>query len=156
MTSKTRERIVADMRISMKTRDEVRLRTLRLVESALQRQEIDSKAKESGLSETAVIEVLQKQAKQRREAIEKYAQANRDELVAREKEELSVIAEYLPEQLSDAEIGSIVGRVVSETGATNMSDMGRVMGVAMKELKGKADGKRVQQIVVKTLSSQES
>ena len=151
MPSDTRQRILADMRTALKAQDEVRLRTLRLVASALQKEEIDSGQKADGLEESKVIAIVQRQRKQRAEAIQQYETANRPELVQREQEELDILQEYLPEQLDDAALLAAVESIVESTGASDISDMGRVMGKAMGQLKGKADGKRVQQLVTSIL-----
>ncbi len=107
---------------------------------------------EAHLSEEQVLAVVQKQAKQRREAIIQYEQAGRDDLVAKEREELEIIEAYLPKQLGDDEIRRVVQEIVTTTGASSMRDMGKVMGAAMQQLKGRADGRRINEIARELLS----
>lgn len=104
------------------------------------------------VSDDIAMEVLQKMAKQRKEAIEAYQAANRSDLVEKEQKELSVIETYLPKPLNDDELRSIVQRVVREAGATSMKDMGAVMGQTIKAVQGRADGKRIQSVVQAVLS----
>lgn len=104
------------------------------------------------LTEEQEVEVVQKQAKQRRDAIEQYEKADRPDLKQRELDELTVIEEYLPRQLDDNEIEAVLRDVIAATGASSRADMGRVMGTAMSRLKGRADGRRVQQLASELLS----
>ncbi len=90
---------------------------------------------------------MQKQAKQRRDAMQQYDDAGRDDLAQKERDELAILSEYLPKQLSDEDIHRAVQDIVTRTGATSMKDMGRVMGEVMSELKGQADGNRVRVVV---------
>ena len=146
------ERLNDDLKEAMRSRDDVRLRTIRSLRSALQSAEIARR--EGGtatLADEDVVAVLQKQAKQRRESMAQFEQAGRDDLRAREAEELAVIESYLPRQMDDAEIRAVVGEVVASVGATGPGDIGKVMGPAMGRLRGKADGRRVQEIVRETL-----
>jgi len=105
------------------------------------------------LSDDQEIEVLVSIAKKRRDAIDQFTAGNRPDLASIERSELSVIEEYLPEPVSDDEVIAIVNDVVAKTGAASMKDIGKVMGEAMKTLKGKADGTKVQQIVKSLLSA---
>lgn len=142
------QRIHADLKDAMRARDDVRRRTLRSLRAALQTAEIDQREQQDDeLSEEQVLVVLRKQAKQRRDAMAQYEEAGRDDLAAREREELAIVEEYLPQPLTDAELRAELQAVVDEVGATSMQDMGRVMGAAMGRLRGRADGRRVQQQV---------
>lgn len=145
-----------DLKEAMRTRDKARLRTIRSVLSALKEKEIELRGKGDGLTEQTEQSVLQKQAKQRRDAIGQYESAGRQDLVDKEREELSIIDSYLPKQLEDAEIRNVVLDIIQSTGATSKRDMGKVMGVSMKNMSGKADGRRVQQIVSMLLTEMES
>lgn len=148
-----KDRLNDDLKAAMRARDAVRLRTIRALRAALLEKEIEKR--EGGvasLSEEDELAVVQKQAKQRRDAIEQYEQANRIDLRDKEAEELAIIEDYLPRQLSDEEIRAAVGEVIDATGASSKADMGRVMGSAMQKLRGKAEGRRVQQIVMELLS----
>ena len=129
-----------DLKQAMKARDAVRLRTIRSLRAAIKDKEIaERRGGEAQLSEEVYLAVLQKQAKQRRDSIEQFEQAGRDDLVATEREELAVIESYLPQQLGDDEIRSVVEEIVATTGASSMSDIGKVMGAAMQQLRGRAD-----------------
>lgn len=105
----------------------------------------------TGLPDEEVLVVLGKMAKQRRESIAEYEKGGREDLVEKERLELSVIESYLPAQLSDEELGKIVDEVIAETGASSMKDMGKVMGPIMARAKGRADGKQVQAAVKQRL-----
>ncbi len=141
------DRIQTDLKQAMRDRDAGRIRTLRSIRAAIQQKEIDDRTRESSISDETVATLLQKQAKQRRDSIDQFEAANRDDLVAIEKEELKIIESYLPKQLGDDEIRGIVRQVIQEVGAGSISDMGKVMGPAMGRLRGKADGRRVNEIV---------
>lgn len=146
------ERLNDDLKDAMRSRDDVRLRTIRSLRSALQSAEIARR--EGGaatLTDDEIAAVLQKQAKQRRESIAQFEQAGRDDLRQREVEELAVIEAYLPRQMDDDEIRAVVREVVAAAGAAGPGDIGKVMGPAMGRLRGKADGRRVQEIVRETL-----
>lgn len=148
------ERLLQDLKQAMRNKDAVRLRTIRSLRAAIQSKEIELRGSESPtLDEEQIVAVLQKQAKQRRDAIEQFEKAGRDDLVATENEELTIIQEYLPKQLEDSEIRRVVEEIVEATGATEMRDMGKVMGAAMKKLKGKADGKRINAMVREALGA---
>ena len=119
---------------------------------ALMRTELKNKAiatREAGSSSTEVndetaLAVFQKMAKQRKDSIEQYKTGGRDDLVAAEQAELDVIKRYLPQPMSEAEIDAVIQKVMADTGASSMQDMGKVMGPSMGQLKGRADGKQVQ------------
>lgn len=143
-----KETLQDDLKNAMRAKDEVRLRTVRALRAALMEREIELR---SGGTATLTAEqemaVVQKQAKQRRDAIDQFRAAGRDDLVRKEEDELGVIEDYLPRQLGDDELEAIVREVVAEVGADSMRDMGKVMGAAMPRVQGRADGKRVQQAV---------
>jgi uncharacterized protein YqeY len=129
---------------AMKARDETRLRTVRLLVSALQYERI---AKGTDLSEDEEIGFLTRQAKQREESIALYEQGGREDLAAVERGELVIIKTYLPEQLSAEEVRRIAAAVISEVGASSKKEMGRVMSALMPKLKGRFPGKDVRPIV---------
>ena len=138
------DQLAEDLKRAMKAKDTVRLRTLRLLRSAFKEKEIAERhGGEAHLADDVYLAVLQKQAKQRRDAIEQFEKAGRDDLVATEREELDIIEAYLPKQLGDDEIRKVVEEVVAATGASSMRDMGKVMGAVMQQLKGRADGRRI-------------
>lgn len=147
------DQLTGDLKEAMKAKDAVRLRTVRSLRAAIKEKEIAERhGGEASLSEEQVLAVVQKQAKQRRDAIAQYEQAGRDDLVAKEQEELEIIEAYLPQQLGDDEIRSVVQEIVATTGASSMRDMGKVMGAAMQRLKGRADGRRINEIARELLS----
>ena len=143
------EKLLQDMNLAMKSGDKVALETIRMVRAQLKNASI---AKGEDLSEEDVIEVLSKEAKKRKESLELYKQGGREDLVEKEEKELSVIASYLPEALSQEELEEIVDKAVEETGARSLMEMGKVMGVVMPQVKGRAEGKVVQELVKKKLS----
>jgi uncharacterized protein YqeY len=147
------EQLQNDMKKAMKSKDAVRLRTIRSLRSAIMAKEIDMRTDgKASISEEEAMAVLQKQAKQRRDSIEQFIAAGRDDLQAVEEEELVVIESYLPKQLPLDEVRSEVKAVIEAVGASGLQDMGKVMGQAMGRLKGKADGKLVQQAARELLS----
>ena len=148
-----KEQIGEDIKTAMKAKDKVRLQTVRGIKKAILEKEVELRPKgQDSLTPEQEIELLSQQAKQRRDSIEQFTNAGRDELADKEKQELAIIETYLPEQVSDAEIESIVDRLIADSGASTMKDLGKVMGPAMKELKGKADGKKIQELVKSKLS----
>ena len=147
------DQLAQDLKQAMKARDSARLRTLRLLRSAFKEKEIAERhGGAAHLADEVYLAVLQKQAKQRRDAIEQFEKAGRHDLVATEREELEIIEGYLPKQLGDAEIRSVVEEVIAATGASSMRDMGKVMGAVMQQLKGRADGRRINAIARALLS----
>ncbi len=144
-----KDRIREDLKKAMKEKDEVKVRTLRMVISAIRNFEVE-KMKEA--SDEDVIAVLQREAKRRREAIDQYKSAGREDLASEEEKELKVIESYLPEQMSDEEIESLAKEIIEEVGAKSLKDIGKVMKEIMPKVKGRADGKRVNEIVRKLLS----
>lgn len=144
---------MADLKEAMKNKDKERLRVLRSLKSKMLEREINErKGGEAELNDEQAIEVLMKAAKQRKESIEQFEEGGRDDLASSEQEELEVIESYLPEMLSEEEVRDIAREKIEELGAEDMSDMGQVMGVLMQELKGKAEGSVVSQVVKEELS----
>lgn len=143
-----KDRITEDIKTAMKSKDKVRLETVRSIKKLLLEKEVSVRPEgRETLTETEEMELLAQLAKQRRDSIEQYRQGGREELAEQEAAELAIIEEYLPRQLSDEEVGVIIDEVIAQVGASSPKDMGKVMGPAMQELKGKADGKKVQQLV---------
>lgn len=145
-----KEQIVADMTAAMKAKDAARTSTLRMVKAA-----ITNREKEGGgpLTDDDVMKLLRSQLKQRRDSVDQYQQAGRQELVDKETAEIAVIEAYLPQAASAAEIEQAVVDAIAETGATSMKDMGAVMKASMAKLAGKnADGKIVSETVKKKLA----
>ncbi len=137
--------INADLKNAMKRGDDAAKRALRSVKAAITRAEKDKGNRP--LTDEEIIAVLRKQAKQRQDSIEAYRNAGREDLVAEEAAELAVIETYLPQLMSEEEIRELAQKVIEELGATSPRDMGKVMGRLMPQLKGKADGRLVNQVV---------
>ncbi|MGC8713784.1 MAG: GatB/YqeY domain-containing protein [Leptodesmis sp.] len=148
-----KDRITEDIKLAMKAKDKVRLETVRSIKKSILEKEVSVRPSgQESLTEEQEIEVLVQLAKQRRDSIAQYRQAGRADLVEQETQELAILEEYLPKQLSDAEIGQIIDDLIRQVGATSAKDLGKVMGPAMQQLKGKADGKKVQDMVKAKLS----
>ena len=148
------DRLNEDLKAAMRNKDKVRLRTLRSLRSALKNKEIDQREEgvETVLSEQDQLSVLRKQVNQRKDSIEQYEDAGRDDLVQKEEEELEVLEEYMPAQMDDDELRSHLEGIIEDVGAESMADMGPVMGRAMDALRGRVDGSRVQEMVRELLS----
>jgi uncharacterized protein YqeY len=143
-----KDRVSEEIKTAMKARDKVRLETVRSIKKLILEREADARAAgQEALTEEQELEILMQLAKQRREAIVQYQQANRLDLADQEAQELAVIEEYLPQQLSEAELETIVAEIIAQVGATSLKDLGKVMGPTMQRVKGQADGKVVQAIV---------
>jgi uncharacterized protein YqeY len=143
-----KDRISEDIKTAMKAKDKVRLETVRSIKKVILEKEVSLRPQgQESLTESQETEVLVQQAKQRREALEMFRQAGRDDLVEQQVQELAIIEEYLPKQLSDDEVGTVVDEVMASVGASSIKDMGKVMGLVMQQLKGKADGQKIQAIV---------
>jgi uncharacterized protein len=142
------DRVGEGIKTAMKAKDKVRLETLRSIKKVLLEKEVSVRPSgQTELNETQEIEALSQVAKQRRDSIEQYQKANRDDLAQQEALELTIIEEFLPKQLSDEEIVQVIDGIIAQVGAASAKDMGKVMGPAMQQLKGKADGKKVQEWV---------
>jgi uncharacterized protein len=138
------EQVQNDVRDALKAGERERVTALRLIANELQKA-----AKENGGED---VEVLQRERKRRLEAAEAYRGGGRQDLAEAEEQEAEIIASYLPEQLSDEELGAIVGDAVAESGASSPREMGKVMALVMPKVKGRADGRRVSAAVTETLS----
>jgi uncharacterized protein YqeY len=139
------DRVQSDVRDAMKAGEKERVHALRLIVSELQKA-----AKENGAEE---VEVLQRERKRRLEAADAYRDGGRADLAAGEEREAEIIASYMPAQLSDDELQAIVGDAVAESGASSPGELGKVMGLVMPKVKGRADGKRVSAAVREKLAS---
>ncbi|MDY7007628.1 MAG: GatB/YqeY domain-containing protein [Cyanobacteriota bacterium] len=149
-----KDRITEDIKAAMKAKDKVRLETVRSIKKVILEEESNARAAgKDSLTETQEMDILTRLAKQRRDSIEQYTQAGRQELADGEAAELAILEEYLPKQLSDEDIAKVVDEIIAQVGANSPKDMGKVMGPAMQKLKGKADGKKVQEAVKARLNS---
>lgn len=150
MSESLLERVEAALREAMRGRKDAELRTLRSLKAALKAKELE-KGRGSLTSDDALA-VVQKQARQRKDAMSQFEAAGRSDLLAKEEEELAIIETYLPDELSDAELESIVREALESTGASSKADMGKVMGFVMPKVRGRADGNKVRELVSKTLT----
>jgi len=148
-----KDRITEDIKAAMKAQDKVRLETVRSIKKAILEKETSVRpAGQEALTTDEEMEILLQLAKQRRDSIAQYTQGNRPDLAEKETQELAILEEYLPKQLSEDEVSQIIDELIASTGATSAKDMGKVMGPAMQQLKGKADGKKVQELVKQKLA----
>jgi uncharacterized protein YqeY len=131
-----KQRLTEDMKAAMKGGDKARLGVIRLINAAIKQREVDERIE---LDDTQVLAVLDKMVKQRRDSIEQYSKAGRDDLAGQESAEIEVIQEYLPEALSEAVIAELIDQAIAETGASGMRDMGKVMGILKPKVQGRAD-----------------
>lgn len=145
------QQIQKDIMAAMKAHDQVRMNAVRSIKSAILLAKTAEDAKES-LEDADVVKMIMKLAKQRRESAEQYTAAGRPELAENELAEAAVLEEYLPRQLSEAEVEEKLKEIIAATGASSPADMGKVMGVATKQLAGLADGKTISTIVRKLLA----
>ncbi len=143
------EKIDQDLITAMKAKEAVKLSVLRMLKSALNNTAIEKK--KDKLADPETIEIIQRQVKQRKESIDSFQKGGRQELADKEKQEMEVLAVYLPEQLSDEALKKIAQEVIAKTGATSKTDSGKVMKDLMPLIKGKADGKRAQEVLAQLL-----
>lgn len=146
------ERIMTDLKAAMIAKDKNALDSLRAIKSAI----ILAKTAEGAtgeITEEDELKMLQKLAKQRRDALDIYEKQNRPELADKEKQELLIIEKYLPAQMSQEEISAEIKKIITESGASSPADMGKVMGLANKQLSGKAEGKVIAQVVKELLAN---
>lgn len=145
------EKIMSQMKDAMKSKDEKSLRALRAIKAAI----ILAKTSEGAggvLKEEDEVKLLQKLVKQRKDSLEIFQQQNRTDLAQKEQEEITVIEQFLPKQLSADELRDAVSKIIADTGASSPADMGKVMGAATKQLAGKADGKSISAVVKELLN----
>ena len=134
-----------DIKISMRAKDEIKLGVLRMVKTAINNFAI-SKSK-NDLDDNEELDIVQKQAKQRRESIESFEKGGRPDLATKEKDELAILEAYLPKQMTEAELQVVCREVIAKTNANGSADTGKVMKELMPLVKGKADGRRVQEVL---------
>ncbi len=145
------DRVMQEMKLALKEKDQAKLRTLRAIKSAIQIAKTEKDA-DGVLTEEQENKILQKMAKQRADSITIYEEQGREDLAQIEREELEVINSFLPEQMSEEEIANQVQKIIEQVGASGMQDMGKVMGVASKEFAGKADMSIVSKYVKEALN----
>jgi hypothetical protein len=147
-----KDRLSEDMKQAMKDKEagKIRLSVIRMVRANIKNVEID---RQKELSEDEVLDVLAKEVKMRRDAMEEFKKGNRPDLVENLEQEIVILMQYLPQQLGEAEVRALVAEAVAQTGAVTGKDMGKVMAVLMPKVKGRADGKLVNTIVKEMLNS---
>jgi uncharacterized protein YqeY len=142
--------ITEDMKTAMRAKDSARLAAIRLLQAAIKQREVDERIE---LDDTQVIEVIEKMLKQRRDSISQYQAANRQDLVEVEEYEASVLQGYLPQPLSEAEVNALLDKVVADTGASGMKDMGKVMAAVKPLVIGRADMGKISGLIKARLNA---
>ena len=143
-----KEKLQEDLKSSMKNKDTVKKSVVTLIRASIKQYEVDNRVE---LEDDAIIDLIAKQLKQRRDSLVEFEKANRDDLVSETEAEIEVLKEYLPQQLSEEELNEIVIATISEVGATSMKDMKQIMSSIMPKVKGRADGKLINELVRKNL-----
>ncbi len=146
------QQIMEEMKTAMKTKNEAVLRSLRAIKAEIIKAKTDPGAG-GEINEATEQKFLQKMMKQRKDSLEIFEQQGREDLATKEKEEMAVIERFLPKQLNEGEIKEAVAKIIADTGASSPADMGKVMGVASKQLAGLADGKTISGIVKELLTA---
>lgn len=142
-------KIIEDMKTAMKAKDKARLETIRLIQAAIKQYEVDNR---TPVGDTETLAILDKMAKQRRDSIEQFEKAARDDLVAKEQFQLEVIQSYLPTALTQDELKELIETAISDSGATGPQDMGKVMGLIKPKAQGRADMREVSVLVKQLLA----
>ncbi len=141
-----KERLMEDLKDAMKSKSKVKKDTITLVRAAIKQREVDERIE---LSYTEIVDIVAKQVKQKKDSITDFEKGNRQDLIDLTNEEIKILLEYLPPQLSDEELESIVKQAIEATGAQTKKDLGKLMALIMPKVKGKADGKHINEIVAK-------
>lgn len=144
-----KDTIIEDTKTAMRNKDALTLGTLRLLQAAIKQKEIDDRIT---LDDAGIVTVLQKMLKQRQDSIEAFRQANRQDLLDKEEMEVKVLNQYMPQQLSNDEITEIIDAAITNTSASSMQDMGKVMGIVKEKIAGRANMAEVSQIIKSRLS----
>lgn len=144
-----KEQLKLDLKDAMRAKDIQKRDSIRSINTMIKQIEVDERIE---LDDAKIIQLIQKGIKQREEAILQFKEAARDDLVANEQQQIDVFSTYLPKQLTDEELESVIKNIINEVGATSMKDMGKVMNPAKEKVGGSADGKRINQVVKKLLS----
>lgn len=139
-----KEQLTNDLKESMKNKEQVKKSVVTLIRAAIKQKEVDERVE---LDDNAVMDIVSKQLKQRKDALEEFKKAGRDDLISQTEEEIKILLQYLPKQLSDDELRDYIKKAVEQVNATSIKDMGKIMGILMPQVKGKADGKRINNLV---------
>ena len=143
-----KEKLQEDLKSSMKNKDTIRKSVVTLIRAAIKQYEVDNRVE---LADDAIIDIISKQLKQRKDSLAEFVKANRDDLVEETKSEIQVLEGYLPQQLSEEELEKIVIETIAEVGATSMKDMGKIMATIKPKTAGRADGRKINELVKKNL-----
>lgn len=143
-----KQQLKDDVKTAMREKNIVKRDSVRAINTMIKQIEVDERRE---LEDAEILKLIQKGIKQREEAVIQYKEASRDDLVAKEQEQIDVFKNYLPKQLSDEELEAGMKEIISELGATSMKDMGKIMGQASKKFAGVADGKRINEMTKKLL-----
>lgn len=144
-----KEKLMEDLKVSMKEKNEIRKNTVQMVRAAILQVEKDNGVT---LEDNQIIEIIAKEAKKRKDSLEDYKKSGREDIISQVKTEISILEEYLPAQLSKEEINKIVEEVIKEVGATSMKDMGMVMKKSKEKIGASADGKTINEVVKELLN----
>jgi len=144
-----KEQLKSDLKEAMKAKDIKKRDSIRSINTMIKQIEVDERTE---LDDAKIIQLIQKGVKQREEAIIQFKEAKRDDLVANEQEQIDIFSLYLPKQLTDDELEILIQTIIDEVGASSMKDMGKIMNPAKEKVAGRADGKRINQVVKKLLS----
>lgn len=143
-----KEKLQEDLKSSMKNKDTIRKSVVTLIRAAIKQYEVDNRVE---LADDAIIDIISKQLKQRKDSLAEFEKANRDDLIEETKSEIQVLEGYLPQQLSEEELEKIVIETIAEVGATSMKDMGKIMVTIKPKTAGRADGRKINELVKKNL-----
>ena len=143
-----KQKLQEDLKSSMKNKDAIKKSVITLIRSSIKQYEVDNRVE---LQDDEIVDLIAKQLKQTRDSREEFAKAGRDDLVSKAEAEIEVLKDYLPQQLSEEELNEIVISTISEVGATSMKDMKKIMTSIMPKVKGRADGKLINELVKKNL-----
>ena len=144
-----KQRLMEDLKISMRNKDKTKKNAIILIKSAIKQQEVDQRVE---LQDEDIIDIISKQLKQKRNSIEDFKKGNRKDLIELTNQEISILKTYMPNQLSEEELEDIVKKAIEETNAETKKDIGKVMSKIMPQIKGRADGSKVNKVVMKYLN----
>lgn len=143
-----KEKLQEDLKSSMKNKDTIKKSVVTLIRAAIKQHEVDNRVE---LADDAIIDIISKQLKQRKDSLAEFEKVNRDDLIEETKSEIQVLEGYLPQQLSEEELEKIVIETIAEVGATSMKDMGKIMATIKSKTAGRADGRKINELVKKNL-----
>lgn len=143
------EKLMTDLKDAMKNKDSIKKSVITMIRAAIKQKEVDERVE---LTDDDILDIISKQQKQRKDALTEFEKAEREDLIEQTKQEIELLAFYLPKQLTDDELEKIVSEAIQATNAQSMKDMGKIMGKVNEVAKGRADGKRINEMVKKLLS----